>query len=48
MGDDECLDQDLRSFPREEGLDPADVVESKSGHRGDVGCAACSAVGHPV
>ena len=35
--------QDLRCFPHEEGLNLADVVESKSagsGHRGDVGCAA--------
>ena len=42
-GDDECLDQELRCFPPEEGSDPADVVESKSagsGHRCDVGCAA--------
>ena len=41
-GDDECLDQELRCFPREEGSDLVDVVESKSagsGHRGDVGCA---------
>ena len=41
-GDDECLDQELRCFPREEGSDPVDVVKSKSagsGHRGDVGCA---------
>ena len=43
VGDDECLDQELCCFPREEGLNPADVVESKSagsGHRGGVGCAA--------
>ena len=35
--------QELYSFPREEGSDLADVVESKSagsGHRSDVGCAA--------
>ena len=41
--DDECLDQELCCFLREEGSDPADVVESKSagsGHRGDVGYAA--------
>ena len=25
--DDECLDQELSCFPREGGLDPADVVE---------------------
>ncbi|KAK0141269.1 hypothetical protein N1851_021711 [Merluccius polli] len=42
-GDEDRLDQELCCFPREEGPDPADVVESKSagwGHRGDVGCAA--------
>jgi len=28
VGDDEHLDQDLSCFPREEGLDPADVAQS--------------------
>jgi len=40
--DDERLDQDLRCFTCEEGLDPADVVESnstRSGHGGNVGVA---------
>ena len=43
MGDDERLDQELCCFPRKEGTDPADVVESESagsGHCGDDGRAA--------
>ena len=32
--DDDCLDQELRCFPCEEGSDPADVVESKSAGSG--------------
>ena len=37
-GDDERLDQGLSCFPREEGPDPADVVESECriGRLGDV------------
>jgi len=49
LGDDQCLDQDLCCFMCEEGVDPADVVESNStrlGHRGDVGDVAQLVVQH--
>jgi len=38
--DDERLDQDLCCFTCEEGPDLVDVVESNSGHRGNVAVAA--------